>query len=105
MKKYLSILILISLFSIHCNSSILDDPTTPISYSIPEPSHVKITIENSYNTIITILLDQDRDAGLYEITFSTANLLEGIYFYTLEVKGLNSSYYSKQTHTLILVKR
>lgn len=104
MKKYLLFLVLISLASIQCNSSILDDPSTVISYSIPEPSHVKLTIENSYNTTIATLVDQDRAAGPYQISYSTSNLLEGIYFYTLEVKGLNTQYYSKQTNYLILVK-
>jgi len=104
MKKYLLIPILLSVFSIHCNSSILDDPSTIINFSIPEPSHVKLTIENSYNTTIATLSDHDREAGAYNISYSTSGLLEGIYFYTLEVKGLNSSYYSKETKFMILVK-
>ncbi len=33
-----------------CKSSILDDPSTIIRYSVPEISMVKLTIENSYNT-------------------------------------------------------
>lgn len=104
MKKFFLILLLLSLTTIACNSSILDDPSTPIDYSIPEPSHVKITIENSYNTVIGVLVDQDTNAGNYQFNFSMNNLLEGIYFYTLEAKGLNSSYYIKETRFLVLVK-
>ena len=96
------LLLLLPLFG--CESSILDDPSTIISYSIPEPSHVKLTVENSYNTTIATLFDQDREAGAYQISYSTSNLLEGIYFYTLEVKGLNGSHYSKETKFMILVK-
>lgn len=104
MKKLSLFFILLSIASLNCNSSILEDPSTVISYSIPEPSHVKITIENSYNSIIATVFDGEKPEGLFQVSFSTSNLLEGIYFYTLEVKGLNSNSYSKQTKPLIVVK-
>ena len=102
-KKYL-FLVFLSIASLCCESSILEDPTTVISYSLPEPSYVKVTIENSYNTVIATLVDGNKPAGPYQLSYSTSNLLEGLYFYTLEVKGLNSNSYSKQTKPLVVVK-
>jgi hypothetical protein len=87
-----------------CKSSIVDDPSLSIRYSVPELSMVKLTIENSYNTIILTPVDKEQNAGAYEINFDAYNLPEGVYFYTVELKGINSDYYSKTTKQLFLVK-
>jgi hypothetical protein len=87
---------------IGCNSSILDDPSTTIKYSIPEFGHVKLTVENSYNTIIATLVDENQSAGAHEVTFDTSNLAEGIYFYTILFSGENGSYYKAQKNLILL---
>ena len=48
--------------------------------------------------------DKEQNAGIYEINFDASNLPEGAYFYTIELKGVNSTYYSKTTKNLLLVK-
>ena len=101
MKKYL--LIVLAFFIFGCNSSILDDPSTTIHYSIPEPSHIKITVENSYETMIAVLVDKDTPAGAFEVSFDASNLAEGIYFYTLEIRT-QSGNYSKTTRNMLLIK-
>jgi hypothetical protein len=100
---YLTALLFIALFY-GCESSILDDPATVIKYTVSERSSVKLTIENSYNTLIATLVDQEQFAGVYEVEFDVSNLAEGIYFYTLELKGIESDFYSKVTKPIILVK-
>jgi len=87
-----------------CNSSILDDPTTSIHYSVAERSHVKLTIENSYKTLIATLVDEEQFAGTYQVSFIMSDLAEGVYFYTIELKGTDSDYYYKVTKPMILVK-
>ena len=87
-----------------CRSSILDDPTTTIRYVIEEPSHVKLTIENSYNTIIMTPVDEDMEAGIHQTSVSMSNLTEGIYFYTLECRGTRSAFFSRETHQMLLLK-
>ncbi len=87
-----------------CKSSILDDPSIGIRYSVPEKSMVKLTIENSYNTVILTPVDKEQIAGVYEVNFDASNFSEGVYFYTIELKGVNSTYYSKTTKNLLLVK-
>lgn len=104
MKKLKYFLLLALFIFSGCKSSILDDPSTVISYSIPERSHVKLTVENSYNTIIAILVNEEMNSGTYMINFITDNLAEGIYFYTLEAKGIENNSYYKNTRNLLLVK-
>ena len=100
---YFSILILaVTLFG--CKSSILDDPSITIKYSVPEKSIVKLTIENSYNTIMETPVDKEQNAGAYSVSLNASNYAEGVYFYTIELKGVNSTYYSKITKNLLLVK-
>jgi hypothetical protein len=67
-------------------------------------SHVKLTVENSYNTIISILIDREMQAGNHGVRFNATDLAEGVYYYTLEVRGLSGSHYYKLTRTLLLVK-
>jgi hypothetical protein len=63
-----------------------------------------MTVENSYNTIIAVLIDGENNAGTFDVNFNSSNLAEGIYFYTLEVKGLETGSYSKTTHYMMLIK-
>lgn len=101
MKIYF--LTIIALFVSGCNSSILDDPSTVIKYSIPEPSYVKLTIENSYDTIIAVLIDGEMPAGVFDVAFDASNLAEGIYFYILEIRTQNNNY-TKTTRHMLLIK-
>jgi len=100
---YLALLLLLVLFY-GCESYILDDPSTAIQYSVSERSHVKLTIENSYNTLIATLVDEEQFAGTYQVSFEADNLAEGIYFYTLELNGIDGDFYSKVTKAMVLVK-
>jgi hypothetical protein len=99
--KILFVFFLFVLFG--CNSSILDDPSTSIEFYVPELSYVKLTIENSYDTQIATIVDEELAAGRYSFNFETSDLAEGIYFYTLEMKG-ESGTYSKLTKYMLLIK-
>ncbi len=100
MKK---LLLLFTLLIFGCNSSILDDPSTTIKYSIPEPAHVKLSVENSYNTLITILVNTNLPAGSFNANFDSSNLAEGIYFYILEIKPENGTE-TKTVKKMLLIK-
>jgi hypothetical protein len=102
MKKYLLIIILTAFIS-GCNSSIVDDPTTIIMYPVPELSHVKLYVENSYDTIVATLVDEVKQAGVYDVVFDTNNLAEGIYFYTLKMTAESGKKYDI-TKQIILIK-
>jgi len=93
------------LFVVGCRSTILEDPTTTISYSLDQRAHVLLTVENSYNTVVTTLVNEDQTPGTHSATFNAESLPEGIYFYTLECKGIGNNYYLKLTKNIILLKR
>jgi hypothetical protein len=105
MKRFYLFLLLFLFTLTGCKSSILDDPTTVIQFSVPEDSYVNLTIENNYNTIIkTFYSGEEKDAGTYQVTFDANNLAEGVYYYTVELRGVNSNFYSKTTRYLLLIK-
>ncbi|MFA6540770.1 MAG: hypothetical protein WCT99_04145 [Bacteroidota bacterium] len=87
-----------------CRSSILDDPTTSISYSIPGRSHVTVKVENSYSTVVATLVDADQVAGFYMVNLDASHLPEGIYFYTLEARGIDYPTYFSSTKRMLLIK-
>lgn len=104
MKKHYLILLIIALTIAGCKSSMLVDPTTVIQYSVLERSHVKLTVENSYNTVVATLVDMEQAAGAHRVSFDASGYPEGVYFYTLECTGIENNYYSKITKHLILIK-
>jgi hypothetical protein len=91
------------IISFGCNSSILDDPSIIINYKVEETSHVKIVLLNSYDTEIAILVDTIQPAGNHQVSFGINDLAEGIYFYTLELRGESGSN-SKSTKQMLLIK-
>ena len=104
MKKKLCGSILLLFFLSACRSSILEDPSTVINYTVPQESHVKLTVENNYNTEIATLVDKVLTPGYYASAYNASSLLEGVYFYTLECKGVNSDFYFKQTKQFLVIK-
>jgi hypothetical protein len=93
------------LFFLGCRSTILEDPALIISYSIAQPAHVLLTVENSYNTLVATPVDEDQAPGFHSATINADGFPEGIYFYTLEFRGIGNNYYFKTTHNMLLLKR
>jgi len=60
------------------------NPTTKISYTIPERSNVSLKIFNLLGSEVASLVNEEKSAGTYEIEFNAANLSSGIYFYRIQ---------------------
>ncbi|MCU7496679.1 MAG: hypothetical protein HF314_15075 [Ignavibacteria bacterium] len=103
MKLAIPLLLLVFAFA-GCKSSILDDPSTTISYKVTEREHVRITIENSYKTTVALLVDDIQLPGAYSIQTNDMKLPEGLYFWTMETRGIESGNYSKKTLYTVVVK-
>jgi hypothetical protein len=72
---------------------------------LSQKSYVKLTVENNYNTVIIVLIDNvEMEAGSHMISFDQNNLAEGIYYYTLEARGVENDSYYKTTKHILLVK-
>lgn len=104
MNKIFFNVVFLAFLLIGCRSSIVDDPSTTIQYTVSQPSNVRMEIENSYNTVIAVPVDDYRPSGTFSVSINASMWLEGIYYYTIECKGVNSNYYYKSTRTMILIK-
>jgi len=104
MKEFLLQLGVLACIVSGCRSSILEDPSISIQYSVPQAAHVTLNIENSYNTVIATPVDADLAAGHYVASFDASGVQEGAYFYTLEIRGVNNNYYSRSTRIFLLLK-
>lgn len=104
MKRLFFVLLAVVYFS-GCKSSIVDDPTTKINFSVPVRSLVTLKVENNYNTVVqTLLENEEMEAGAHAVSFDANGLAEGVYFYTMEINGIESNYHAKMTKYLLMVK-
>ncbi|MBI4535290.1 MAG: T9SS type A sorting domain-containing protein [Ignavibacteriae bacterium] len=60
------------------------NPSTRIGYTIPRGTNVKLSIYNVLGQEVAQLVDEYKDAGAHEATFSAASIPSGVYFYTLK---------------------
>ena len=59
------------------------NPSTSISYSIPEYSNVIIKVLDILGNQVEILVNEEKPAGNYELKFDGSRLSSGVYFYHL----------------------
>lgn len=60
------------------------NPTTVITYQLPEATHVILKVYNILGEEITTLIDEYKQSGRYNVEFNASNLVSGIYIYKLE---------------------
>jgi hypothetical protein len=59
------------------------NPSTTIKYELPKASKVRLSVYDILGREVSVLVDQRRDAGVYEVKFDGSNLASGVYFYQL----------------------
>lgn len=74
------------------------NPATTIKYDIPEQSYVTIKIYNIVGEEISTLLNEEQNAGRYQIQWNASELASGVYFYRLQAGQFSD------TKKLILMK-
>jgi len=67
------------------------NPSTKIAFAIQKDSNVKLTVTNILGQVVTVLINEQRPEGKYEVDFDAQNLPSGIYIYTLEAGSLVTS--------------
>ena len=60
------------------------NPTTTINYSIAKESFVTIKVYDFLGREIKTLVNEEKPAGSYDVTFNANNLSSGIYFYAIK---------------------
>jgi hypothetical protein len=59
------------------------NPSTTIKFELPEASHVKLEVFDILGRELAVLVNEMRNAGLYEVQFDGPNLASGVHFYRL----------------------
>ena len=75
--------ILVTSYKLYQNYPNPFNPTTIIKYGIPKNGHVKLIVYDVLGKDVAILINDEQDAGNYEITFDASKLPSGVYFYKI----------------------
>lgn len=67
------------------------NPTTNITFQIPQKGHLIIKIYDVLGNEVSELINEEYEAGLYTTKFDATNLPSGIYFYNLIINGFSQS--------------
>ncbi|NUM72052.1 MAG: T9SS type A sorting domain-containing protein [Ignavibacteriaceae bacterium] len=59
------------------------NPSTKISFTVPEQAKVKLEVFNAAGELVSVLADQEFAKGNYSITFDASNLSSGMYIYKM----------------------
>jgi Secretion system C-terminal sorting domain len=65
------------------------NPTTQISYQIPQNSFVNLIVYNSIGQRVAELVNQHQSSGRYSVQFNAANLPSGVYIYKLQTNNFS----------------
>ncbi len=74
------------------------NPTTTISYSIPSDNFVTIKLYDVLGNEVITLVNEQKQAGRYDMLFNASNIASGVYYYQI-----NSGTFA-QTRKLMLLK-
>jgi hypothetical protein len=74
------------------------NPSSTITFYLPEVSHVTLNVFNTLGQQVALLVDAQYQPGRYEVQFDGSNLTSGVYFYRI-VAGEYT-----QTKKMVLIK-
>jgi hypothetical protein len=63
------------------------NPTTTISFDLPEAQRVSLRVFNLLGQEVTTLLNDKVSAGSHQVTFDAQNLTSGVYIYRLQTRS------------------
>ena len=78
------------------------NPSTIIRFALPMNARVNINLYNTLGQEVTNILNSDFDAGVHETTFNASNISSGVYFYRLEVHGIDGSNFTSTKRMLLM---
>jgi photosystem II stability/assembly factor-like uncharacterized protein len=79
------------------------NPSTNIGFKLKSDSKVTLNIYNIVGEEITLLSNENLNAGEHRIHFTASGLTSGIYFYTLKAAGIDGTNFTA-TRKMILMK-
>lgn len=66
------------------------NPATIISYKINQSGFVSLKVYNLVGQVVSVLVNENKEAGTYSTQFDASELSAGIYLYKLQVNGFTS---------------
>ena len=85
-------------FSLEQNYPNPFNPTTNLSFVIGHLSFVTLKVYDILGREVATLVNEEKPAGVYKISFNASNLASGVYFYSLKAGGII------QTKKMVLMK-
>jgi hypothetical protein len=82
----------------HVRSSDPSNPSTTISYELPNTSHVSLRVYDTAGRLVATLVEGLQEAGTHQVTFDGSHLPSGLYLYRLTA-GQNTA-----TGKMVLLK-
>lgn len=74
------------------------NPTTQIKYSVKENGMVTLKVYDVLGNEVAALVNEEKQAGTYSVSFNAGNLASGIYFYSISAGNFH------QTKKMLLIK-
>ena len=74
------------------------NPSTVINYQIPKSGFVKLSVYDMSGKELKSLVNENKEAGYYSVSFDGSGLSSGIYFYSINAGGFT------ETKKMMLVK-
>jgi hypothetical protein len=74
------------------------NPKTVVSYQLPAVSEVRLVVYDLLGREVAVLVNERKNAGVYDISFDGSRLSSGVYFYRLMAGGF------VQTKRMLLLK-
>ena len=65
------------------------NPSTVISYSLPEQTHVRLTVYDMLGRSVGVLVDEQQAPGQHKVTWDASTLSSGVYIYRIDAGGLS----------------
>ena len=78
------------------------NPTTTITYAVPIPSAVRLTVFDLLAREVALLVNGRVDAGTHSVTFNVSNLASGVYFYRIDATASSGKRFTQTKKMLIL---
>ena len=74
------------------------NPSTNISYQLPDPEFISLKVYDNLGNEVITLVNEKQNAGSYSVNFNAASLPGGIYFYKLVTENFS------ETKKMVLIK-
>lgn len=90
-------------FQLHGNSPNPFNPTTTISYSLPQTMNVQLRVYNILGQKVATLVDSEQQAGVQYVSWDASRLASGTYIYRITAEGADGQRFVSEKK-MVLIK-